>query len=403
MDFLYNRNIALVLACCLIFGFVLGQSQLLVPLYALSISNSPSVLALVVAVFPLTGALLSLASGVLSDYFGRRLSIVGGFACIVAACLVFHLTDGYYWLIIGQIFLGLGDVIFYIAAFAFLSELAIPGKQYALQGTGSGALQLGMILGPFVGGYVALYAGFRTAFLIAGVLAVLGFIIALAIQQKSERRVHGSSLFTALIEYHKAAWELLCKNTTVLWANMVHAFGTLTWPTMRGSFYLAFLATQGFSTSDAGLLISAQVLVGVLTQLGLGYLGKRAPMANIAVAAVAFSAITVGITPLLGSTPMIAVVGCISGVSAIYLPVLIGFVAENTDRTVYSTSIALINMTWAVVSPIGLFVFAVIVDRSSLSVAFLASGILSLLGVGLLWWFARRRNLGQFESQSSSY
>ena len=159
-DLLHNKNITLLTACCLIFGFVDSLCLLLVPLYTLDLSDSPFILAVVVAIFPLTSLSLSLATAVFSDYSGRRTVIFSGFCLLSSGCLVLVAARSYHWLLLGQILLALGDVGFWVATYALLMELAPPGRQYALQGLGGAALQLGTILGPLVGGYAAALGGF---------------------------------------------------------------------------------------------------------------------------------------------------------------------------------------------------------------------------------------------------
>jgi len=388
---LCSRNIKLILASCLIFGFVLGLNLLIVPLYTLVLSDSLLILALIVGMFPLTAVLLSLAGGVLGDYLGRRTIIISGFAFSAGGCLVFSVAKSYYWLLLGQILLGLGDVTFYIATYTLLTELAPPGKQVALQGLSSAALRLGTILGPFVGGYVARSAGFPTAFLVGGALALLGLIIATRIEPVSSPHVHVDSLLTCLVEYHKEAWRFLAENTAVLWANVVHAIALLTWPAMGGSLYLAFLTALGFSSAEAGCLTSAQSLVLSLAQLSSGYLSSRVSITGLSLVAIAIGALTVGMMPWLGSIPLIAVVGCVGGVSGIYMPVLVGFLAENTDRTRRSMPVAWLNLTWAVVSPVALFIFGAIAERVSLSSAFFLSGAFAMFCTGPLWIWAKRK------------
>jgi MFS family permease len=174
IDLLRDRDTILVLACCLIFGCVLGLMCLLVPLYTLALSDSSLILSLVVGTFPLTEILLSLLSGVLSDYLGRRMVIVTGFVCFVGACWVCSAADSHYWLLAGQILLGLGDASIFIAARALLIDSSPSGKQTALQGLGSAAALTGTILGPFVGGCLSEVVGFAATFFVGGVLAVRG-------------------------------------------------------------------------------------------------------------------------------------------------------------------------------------------------------------------------------------
>jgi MFS family permease len=126
----------LLLACCMVFGFVLSLTMLLVPLYGLTLSDSALILAVVVGVRPLASVLLSLPMGVFGDYFGRRAVIIGGFTFLVVGCLALAAAHTYHWLLLGQILIGMGDVALLVSAFSLLTELADPARQYAVQGMG---------------------------------------------------------------------------------------------------------------------------------------------------------------------------------------------------------------------------------------------------------------------------
>jgi DHA1 family multidrug resistance protein-like MFS transporter len=390
-DLLHNRNIALVLTNCCIFGFVLGLSLLVVPLYTLTLSDSPLVLATVVAVFPLTAVLLSLASGAISELFGSRAMLIGAFGLMGAGCLVLAVARSWQVVLVGQLLLGLGDVACWIPIFGFLSRLAPPGQQYAVQGLGGAAQQIGTILGPFAGGLVASLAGFAAAFLLGGGLALVGVVVAMCMRRVGAEGGGARSLSNYLVVYHRRALGLLVRNRAVLWATLVHAVILLGWPVMRGSFYLASLASQGLSSSDSGSIVSAHLLVGSLAGLCLGRLSAGRSMTRLLLAIAAFGAITVGITPLLTSVPVLVVTGCAGGVVGLYTAALIGFLAENADLPERSMGVALINLSWAVASPTGLFVVGLLVDRVSLQAGFLLTETLALFGIGLLWIWAERR------------
>ncbi len=390
---LRDKDVALLLTCCLIFGFVVNLCLLLVPLYTLAISDSPLILAVVVAIFPLSSLLLSLASAVFSDHFGRRTVILSGFALLSCGCLVLVAAQSYHLLLVGQILLALGDVGFWIAGYTFLTELAPAGAQYALQGLGGAALQVGTILGPLAGGCLTALLGFPTAFALAAALALSGCLLIALVEENRVRAPHAAKLSTSLAESHLDALRLLKGNKAILWANVFDSVAHLPWLTVGGSFYLAFLTTADLSSSAAGLLISAQLTVATLAQLSLGHLGQRAPILSLAVAATLVGAITLGITPLLGNIPLIVLVGCAAGVSRIEGPVLIGFVAENTNPAERALAIAVLNVTWGLLSPVVLFALAFIVERSALGSAFYVTGAGVTLCCIFLWYWAKKNNL----------
>jgi len=113
-------------------------------------------------------------------------------------------------------------------------------------------------------------------------------------------------------------------------------------------------------------------------------------MPRLLLAIAGFGALTVGITPLLSSVPLIVLVGCAGGVIALYSPALLGFISEETGLAERSIGVSLMNLSWAVVSPAGVLLVGVVVDRLSLSAGFLVTEILALVCLGLLWVWAEK-------------
>jgi predicted MFS family arabinose efflux permease len=391
-DLLHNRDVTLVLVGCSVFGFVLGLSQLAVPLYTLTLSDSPLVLSAVVAVFPLTAVLLSLASGAVSEFLGARTLIVVSFGLMAAGCALLVVARTWQVVLLGQFLLGLGDVAYWVPAYGFLAQLAPSGRQYTVQGLGSAAQQTGTILGPFVGGIVAGVAGFGPAFLVGVGLALAGMMVGVCMKRVRPGGTEAPRLSTYMVGYHRRALALFVHNRAVLWATFVHAAILLSWPVMRGSFYLAFLESRGLSSAGSGSIVSVHLLVGSLAGLSLGKLTRGRSTPRLLLAVAAFGALTVGSTPLLPSVPLLALVGCAGGAVGLYMPALIGFLAETADLPERSMGVAVLNLSWAVVSPSGLFLVGILVDRLSLSAAFIVTETVVLLGVGLLWIWAAREH-----------
>jgi predicted MFS family arabinose efflux permease len=389
-DLLRNRNLTLVLLACTLFGFVLGQSQLIVPLYTLTLSDSPLVLAVVVGVFPLTAVFLSLASGAVSEFLGSRVVIVAGFGLMVAGCLILTVARSWQVVLVAQVLLGLGDVAFWIPAYTFLARLAPPGRQYAVQGLGASAQQVGTILGPFAGGFVARALGFPPAFLLGGGLALGGLVAGICMRSVHDERDWARPFSTYLVSYHRRSLGFLVGNRAVLWASLVHAVILLTWPVMRGSFYLAFLSARGLTSADAGLIVSGHLLVGSLAGLCLGRLSAGHSMQKLLLAVAVFGALSVGVTPLLPGALWIAVVGCVGGIVVVYMPMVLGFLVVNGGLPERSMGVALMNLSWGVISPTGVLIVGLVVDRVSLSAAFFATETFVLACVVLLWIWARR-------------
>jgi hypothetical protein len=112
-------------------------------------------------------------------------------------------------------------------------------------------------------------------------------------------------------------------------------------------------------------------------------------MIGVALGATLLGAITLGIVPLLRSPVLIVAVTCIAGMSRIQWPFVLGFVAENTTAQERATAVAILNAVWGFFTPTSLFLLGLLAERTSLSTAFYATGIVVALLVGVLWFWAR--------------
>lgn len=373
----------------MVFGLVLSLTMLLVPLYGLTLSDSALILAVAVGVRPLASVLLSLPMGVFSDYFGRRAVIIGGFTLLVGGCLILAFARTYHLLLVGQVLIGMGDVALLVSAFSLLTELADPARQYAVQGVGGAALQLGTILGPVAGGLMVRLLSYQPAFLAAGAISFAGLVFAANLERQQVQRDGRPRLLAALAQYHKNAWQLLTRKGAMIWAVAFDSVAHLTWPNFGASFLLAFLATAGFSSEAAGALMSVHLLISTVAQASLGRLSGRASMIGVALGATLLGAITLGIVPLLHSPVLIVAITCIAGISRIQWPFVIGFVAENTTAQERATAVAILNAVWGFFTPTSLFLLGLLAEQTSLSTAFYATEIVVALLVGVLWFWAR--------------
>jgi MFS family permease len=390
IEFLHNPTLILLLLCCMVFGFVVTLNNLATPLRTLNLTDSALILAIVSSTYPLAGALLSIVSGVLADWSGRQRMMLSGFFFFTSGFLVLSQAPHWGWLLLGQALLGLGDVSFWIAAYALLTELAPPRRQYAVQGLGAAATSIGRILGPFIAGELTASIGFTPTFLVGTSLSLAGFIMVLCMRALPQREPHNGSLIASVFAYHRAVWQLLAGNRAVQWVSALHVVGLFSWPAMGGAFYVLFLTTSGRSPSEIGLIRSAQQATSALAQLGLAQTQSLPTMPLFALVATAISGLTIGATPLLGSVPSIFLVACLGGASNVRSPMLHGFAAENTEQASRSMWFALHNLIWAVMNPAIILLAGILVERVSLSGAFLLCGTFVAVSTFVLWIWARR-------------
>ena len=145
-------------------------------LFAESLGASPERIGLIVSVSTLTGVLLKLPSGALSDIYGRRFLLRIGVVAFGLPPFLYPFITNLDALTALRFLHGFATAIFAPSALATVAELYRERRGAAL-GTYTACTQSGSLLGPFLGGYLIHAAGFSTAFVTAGVFGCIGMVL----------------------------------------------------------------------------------------------------------------------------------------------------------------------------------------------------------------------------------
>ena len=145
-------------------------------LFAESLGAGPERIGLIVSVSTLTGVLLKLPSGALSDIYGRRFLLRIGVVAFGLPPFLYPFITDLNALTALRFVHGLATAIFAPSALATVAELYRERRGAAL-GTYTACTQSGSLLGPFLGGYLAYAAGFTWSFVTAGVFGCVAILL----------------------------------------------------------------------------------------------------------------------------------------------------------------------------------------------------------------------------------
>ncbi|MGQ0557175.1 MAG: MFS transporter [Nitrospiraceae bacterium] len=248
-----------VLICTVgIFSFI-SYNMVRMPalsLFAESLGASPERIGLIVSVSTLTGVLLKLPSGALSDIYGRRLLLRIGVVAFGLPPFLYPFITDLDALTALRFLHGLATAIFAPSALATVAELYRERRGAAL-GTYTACTQSGSLLGPFLGGYLIHAAGFSTAFVTAGVFGCIGMVLFYSLHLDvavPQRKEQGPAV--VLSEMWKG-FAAVAKNNKVLITSMTDAAKMI-----ANGALMAFLPLYGVSAGlnpgEVGLLFSIQ-------------------------------------------------------------------------------------------------------------------------------------------------
>ncbi|HEX7767588.1 MAG TPA: MFS transporter [Nitrospira sp.] len=242
-------------------------------LFAEHLGAGPERIGLIVSVSTLTGVLLKLPSGALSDIYGRRFLLrIGVVAFGLPPFLYLFITD-LNSLTALRFVHGLATAIFAPSALATVAELYRERRGAAL-GTYTACTQSGALLGPFIGGYLAHVAGFDFAFVAAGVCGCIAIVLFYSLHlDVATPRVHQKGMRPLLAEMWKG-FAMVAKNRKVLITSATDGAKMI-----ANGALMAFLPlyglTVGLNPGEVGLLFSVQAGTSFFSKPIMGRVSDR--------------------------------------------------------------------------------------------------------------------------------
>jgi MFS family permease len=250
--------------------------------------------------------LLAIPGGALTDRFGTRRMLFAGVVGMVSSALLFAGTQGIAGLFAAEALAGISHFIIMVSIQAHVSLMSANSDRAFSFFTFSAAL--GTTVGPVIGGFVAEHFGFRSAFLVAAVAAACAAVLVTLLKKVSVES-DGEGFSWARNREHIRGF---LDNTGMLMAIfgslcMLFAYGLIR------SYYPLYLGEQGFTPATIGILIGIHSAASTLVRLGL-YRGVQLwGRRRLFAAALAAGALGVGLTPLMGTFWLLAVVAFIAG------------------------------------------------------------------------------------------
>ncbi|MBM4127404.1 MAG: MFS transporter [Nitrospira sp.] len=242
-------------------------------LFAESLGASPERIGLIVSVSTLTGVLLKLPSGALSDIYGRRVLLRIGVVAFGLPPFLYPFMTDLDALTVLRFIHGLATAIFAPSALATVAELYRERRGAAL-GTYTACTQSGALLGPFLGGYLIHTAGFSTAFVTAGVFGCVGMVLFyslhldVAVPQRQDK-----GMAAVMAEMWKG-FSAVAKNTIVLITSVTDGAKMI-----ANGALMAFLPLYGVSAGlnpgEVGLLFTVQACTSFFSKPIMGRVSDR--------------------------------------------------------------------------------------------------------------------------------
>src|ERR1700730_7958446 len=172
-----NALIAIVVASLLSrLGYQMARSPVL-PAFAQDLGATPELIGIIVAASTVTGVLVKLPAGALSDVIGRKRMMVLGALFFALPPFIYPFVHDPWSLLALRFVHGFATAIFSPVASAYVASLAGSARGARL-GWFSSANDVGATAGPLIGGLVLYFtASYATTYLVVGALGVLTLLV----------------------------------------------------------------------------------------------------------------------------------------------------------------------------------------------------------------------------------
>ncbi|MFI5706960.1 MFS transporter [Kribbella sp. NPDC051620] len=127
------------------------------PLYAKTWHLTPTATTAIFAVYPIVLAVFLLVFGQLSDYIGRRTTMLYGLGAMMAGVLLFAVAPSVWWVYAGRALMGVGVGLALAPATAAAVEFSARGKAARASSVTTAATTVGLSLATIVGGGLIQY------------------------------------------------------------------------------------------------------------------------------------------------------------------------------------------------------------------------------------------------------
>ncbi len=173
-----NRHTILFIICMatMLMPFMGSAMNLALPLIANEFSLNAISLSWIVSIFLLSSAILPVPFSKLADRVGRKKIFVIGILVFLISTLLCGFANSGNTLIIGRLFQGIGASMMFATNMAILTTVFPPNERGKALGINTAVVYISLSSGPFIGGILTHYLGWRSIFFVTGMVGVLVLI-----------------------------------------------------------------------------------------------------------------------------------------------------------------------------------------------------------------------------------
>jgi MFS family permease len=287
------------------------------------------------------GLISGAMGGALADRFGRKTLMVGGLMLAGAASFTMGVVDSLAAFVAVAVFINLILPLSRPASEAMVADLVEPEKRARAYGLMRVAFNLGVVIGPAVGGFLAESSYFALFVGDAITSLFFAFIILFFIAEtrpevgEEERAVHGAGYGSLLRDTPFLMFCLISVTVVLVYAQM-----NSTWPVFMKENY-------GITERQYGLMMSLSASMVVLLQFPITSLTERYGRTTMLALAAVLYGIGFGLVGFVSTASLFALAIAIWTVGEmVHVPVAQAYVADVAPEDMRGRYMGAAGLTW---------------------------------------------------------
>lgn len=376
-------TVLLLCVFCSLLG--VGIVSPLLPLYAEAMGASGVLLGMIFSSFTITRAVVIPIIGPLSDRRGRKLFLLIGFGGFTVATLGYLLATTPLHLIVTRAIQGATAGMMLPIARAFIGDLCPRGEEGKWQGIANAAFFGGFGVGPLIGGPIAEWYGYNTAFYVMGIICLLSFLLALRFLPESRSRQGGGGRRSMTEPFRLVHTNGMFRGLSAYRAGLALA---------RGCF-MTFLPLFAASSLKIGVgLIGAMLachnLLRAAVQPYFGGLADRFNKRTLVIVGAILQILFFILIPHEYSYWQLLMLVAFGGIAAaVAMPALTALYTEQGRTSGMGTAMSMEMLAMAIGMGIGPILGGVVADALNVASVFYFSAGVQLVGIALFFMLTR--------------
>ena len=325
-------------------GYQMARSPVL-PRFAQDLGAAPELIGIIVAASTVTGVLIKLPAGALSDVLGRKRMMLLGCLFFAGPPFLYPFVESPGALLALRFLHGFATAIFSPVASAFVADLFQRDRGEKL-GWFASANDLGATVGPLAGGLLLFYtASYSMTYLAVGVLGLLPLVMVVRLPDHDAPASTGSTLAERSRQFWSGIREVL-RSRAVLVASTLEAAMYVGYGAFLG-FFPTYARGVGLNDAQIALVMGAQLATTVLAKPLSGRLSDRLGRKPMIVAGLFLCAVTLPMIPAFASFWLLLPASALFGLGvAIVTPSTTALVADLVKAGRQGSAMGVFGTIW---------------------------------------------------------